>query len=423
MSLRSRSSSFLALSVLALVCAAAEARAESSEAPAKDGTVKPAEPASDAASKTPDAAEKGASGAPASGTASKGGEAARATASEASPSHDADKQAEGASNAAPSAPPSDADSESRAHDLFKEARALITAGHFDAACKKFKASYDLKNGIGTEFNLADCYERVGKNASAATMFRDVAARSHEQKEHDRERVAHDRYTALEPKLDYIVIDAETTTDLDVTKDGTSVDKEHWGARLAIDPGPHEVKATASGKRSWSKTIDVPQEGAIVIVTVPELADGDDSAPLPAKTPEAPPKEAPAPAPDATPADQAPAPHDNTVKLLLLGGVGAGLAVAVTGFALYESSNNDAKGVCPTNVDCTMNDVQRHGQFISDARTARAVGFVGLGITGASLIAGGIIAGLRASKEHESATLSGGPAFGSGVLGAEMHGSF
>ena len=53
-----------------------------------------------------------------------------------------------------------------AEALFSEGRSLASAGKCDEAIPKFQASQKLDPGIGTLLNLADCYEKVGRTASA-----------------------------------------------------------------------------------------------------------------------------------------------------------------------------------------------------------------------------------------------------------------
>src|SRR6476659_8776093 len=62
----------------------------------------------------------------------------------------------------------------RARTLFQQAKALRSAGRYDAACVKFEQSLALDVGIGTEFNLADCWEHVNRTASAYELFLKVA---------------------------------------------------------------------------------------------------------------------------------------------------------------------------------------------------------------------------------------------------------
>ena len=50
--------------------------------------------------------------------------------------------------------------------LFAEGGKLVADGDHTAACPKFEESFHLDPGIGTGFNLADCWEHIGRTASA-----------------------------------------------------------------------------------------------------------------------------------------------------------------------------------------------------------------------------------------------------------------
>src|SRR6185312_13224264 len=101
-----------------------------------------------------------------------------------------------------------AEDEAAARALFFEARRLVAAGNYAAACPKFEDSYRLDPGIGTSFNLADCYEHSGRTASAWARFLDVAAATKAAGQLDRERVARARAAALEPKLARMTLKVE-----------------------------------------------------------------------------------------------------------------------------------------------------------------------------------------------------------------------
>ena len=60
-----------------------------------------------------------------------------------------------------------------------EGRKLATDGKFAEACPKFEQSLAIDSGLGTKFNLADCWEHLGRLASAKSMFDDVANHAHE----------------------------------------------------------------------------------------------------------------------------------------------------------------------------------------------------------------------------------------------------
>src|SRR5262249_55785874 len=63
--------------------------------------------------------------------------------------------------------PAEAD---RAAKLFLEARALVAEDKYAEACPKFEESQRLDPGLGTQYNLALCLEKVGKLGSAWRNF-------------------------------------------------------------------------------------------------------------------------------------------------------------------------------------------------------------------------------------------------------------
>ena len=108
---------------------------------------------------------------------------------------------------------SDATDKERAAQLFKEARALAELGNLEEACQKLEQSVELHEGVGNRFNLADCWEKTGRTASAYTLFIEVADATRELGQSDREKTARARAEALAPKLTRMRIDvgmSETT---------------------------------------------------------------------------------------------------------------------------------------------------------------------------------------------------------------------
>ena len=63
-----------------------------------------------------------------------------------------------------------------ARALFDEGRNLSAAGKYNEACVKLEESQRLDPGTGTMFNLADCYEHVGRTATAWSLYLEVASR-------------------------------------------------------------------------------------------------------------------------------------------------------------------------------------------------------------------------------------------------------
>jgi hypothetical protein len=208
------------------------------------------------------------------------------------------------------------DSAAQADALFNQAMALRSAGNDAAACPKFLASKQLAPAVGVSLYLADCYERIGRNASAWKEFREgeKVARARGDKRAD---VAAQRATALEPTLGRLTVSAspQVKPGTEVSVDGATLSREYLGSALAVDPGDHVVTVASAGQpaRTFVAHVDASHPTAVVSVGEPDAASPPAAAPVPATV-------------DTTPAEPA-APTDHR-----LGGRVAGIALMVVGAA-------------------------------------------------------------------------------------------
>lgn len=202
-----------------------------------------------------------------------------------------------------------------AEQLYDEAKRLIASGHYADACPKLEQSEKLDAGLGTQFHLADCWQHVGRTASAWALFREVASQARASGQSSRARVAKDRADALEPFLSKLVIApgvASTIPGLVIRRDGTEVPRESWGSPVPVDPGNHEVSASAPDKQAWQSSVDVEGQGKVATIDVPLLADvAPPEPPPPVAAVAAPPPPLPQPQPQATAA--APPPPSTNLR--------------------------------------------------------------------------------------------------------------
>ncbi len=287
--------------------------------------------------------------------------------------------AEGTAGADPSA--SDA---AVAQGLFDTARDLIADGRYADACPKLEESLRLDPGLGTQYHLADCYEHVGKTASAWAAFLQVAALAKASGQPDREKVARGRARALESHVSHVVITVlpgARASDLAIRRDGDLVGAAQLDTPLPLDPGPHAVVATADGQR-FEKRFDLGAEGSTVHVEVPAFG----AAPVVSAPPPAPPKDDN----DVTPSRPG---HTQRVLGVVTAGVGVlGIGVG-TFFGLRSmSKRSDANAECNDANYCTDAGIRAR----NDAITAGNVATVGF-IAGGALLAGGIALYLTAPK--------------------------
>jgi hypothetical protein len=294
--------------------------------------------------------------------------------------------------------------------LFNEARALVAKGKIAEACPKFEESLRLNHGIGTQFNLADCYEKLGRTASAWGLFLEVAAQARAAGQGERESVARERAGALEPKLARLTIEvARPVTGLEVRRDGTLVGAASYQTAVPVDPGVHAVEATAPGMEPWKGEINVPPGPTTVSVKVPELARTAAAAPEGAPAPNAAGTSGAAVGPpekDTGPADKRSSWSGQ--KTLALAAAGVGVAGAVVGavfFTKYQTANEKAEKICPTPASpCPTGSKALHDGHLADARSARTLTYVGAGVGVAGLAAGAVL--WFTAPSGESASRSG-----------------
>lgn len=182
-----------------------------------------------------------------------------------------------------------------------EARVLIRAGKYTEACPKLELSFALDPALGTLLNLSDCYEHIGRTASAWLRYREAAAMAVQQGHREREAIARERSAALEKRLCRITIRATQRPNLEIARDGTAVRPEALGLPTPVDPGPHIVTARAPGATFAKQLEIVVPDGdgpcPIAVVDIPTPLDGETTLPAqvaPAVSPIGPPS-LPAPA--------------------------------------------------------------------------------------------------------------------------------
>jgi hypothetical protein len=169
-----------------------------------------------------------------------------------------------------------------AEQLFVEGRALMDQQQFEAACPKLQASLELDPASGTQINLARCYEKLGKLATAWRHYREASDRAVRDGNTARAQVARKLAAELEPRLPRLIITlrspagaqgsqgSQGSQGLIVRRDGMPVPAALFGTAVYVDPGPHEVTATAPGRAPFSATVTVA-EAATSTVEIPELA--------------------------------------------------------------------------------------------------------------------------------------------------------
>lgn len=313
----------------------------------------------------------------------------------------AGEPSKGAPPAAPTATsePVKTDAAAAAQDLFDQAIKLMEANNFAEACGKLEASNRIAWAPGTTINLADCYERMGRLASAWAKFLEAEPHFRNRTPPDpRADIAKKRADALYPKLSRVAIEvpaASKAQGIVVKRDGDAVDESQWGNALPVDPGKHVVEVTAPGKEPWKWESDV-QGSTPVKVEVPPLKDG------PA-----------APAGSASATSSSPAPEAGlpTQKKIAIGAAALGVAGLVLGGvtgSLTLAKVSDSNKTCAKLGDGTFRCDAPGGALRDDAKGLATISTIGF-IAGGVLAAGGVVLWLTAPSSSPPASDQTGPA--------------
>jgi hypothetical protein len=282
-----------------------------------------------------------------------------------------------------------------AEGLFSEGRRLMAAGDYASACEKFSASRKLDDGLGTTLNLADCYEKLGRTASAWAEFRDAAAVARRTGARGREQHARERAAALEKKLSRLTLNAATTEpNVRISRDGEPVDRGVLGSPIPVNPGSHTVEAVAAGKKKWSVVVDVPP-GSQITVAIPALE--ADAAGQSARS------TSPAKRDDTVPTGA----PGSTQRIFALGVGGIGVAGLVVGsiFGLEAKADwADAKALCTNYPRGCSNEAVANEEAATHAATISNIAF-GLGLAG---LAGGAVLWLTAPSADPNPSRGGAP---------------
>lgn len=277
------------------------------------------------------------------------------------------------------AEPSEAD-RGLAQSLFDSGKALMERGDYDQACPKLAESQRLDPGGGTILNLALCHELQGKLSAAWTEFKQALGDAQRDGRQDRIAAAEEHLRIVETKLPWVTITvASAAPGQEVKLDGALLGQPAWGTAVAVDPGAHELSATAPGREPWSGRLELAP-GERKTVAVPELR----AAATPrAATP------APSPPVGAAPTSwKAPPAEDPKQSAWIspgrvVAGVGTlGLLVGTIAGINAIQKHKESNRQCPTDTTCTPEGVKLENQARTSAWTANVA--LGLGLVGVSV---------------------------------------
>jgi hypothetical protein len=306
----------------------------------------------------------------------------------------------------------DASARNLAEQMFTEGRTLMGQGKFDEACPKLAESQRLDPGGGTILNLAVCHQGQGRFASAWSEFREAIDIARTDGRRDREQLALEHLAEIEPKVSHLTLSIDPKAEvsgLTIKLDGQSLGRAAWSSPLPVDPGAHDVTASAPGKLDRQLTVQVVGLADTKAVSILALED--------------------APAPAIAASDSSPEPtfsdHSTGKRVagFVVGGVGVAALAVGTVFGVealqkrHESDASCSGDTCRTQSGVDLNeDAQR---FANVANVGIGVGIVGL-VVGTYLV---LTSGGSRSVPAATARMKVLPAIGTRASSLELSGTW
>jgi serine/threonine-protein kinase len=308
-----------------------------------------------------------------------------------------------------------------AEALFDRGLSLMHQGSFKEACELLEQSQATEQAIGTMLYLAECYERLGRTASAWALFREASSRAQAAGHTERAEAGKRRADVLERTLSRLTVDVPRESaieGLEVSCNGTPVALRAWGLALPVDPGPQYIEARAPRREAWSQRVQV-ESGASARVSVPLLALAPRAEPVALKGAQATePAEPSVLSSGALKTDSAGVGHRFSAQQISGLALGAGGVVALAlggGFGIKAIlKNNEAKDECPGD-KCTPHGRQLTEQANDAARVSNATF-----ITGGVLLVAAAVVYFTAPKPRR---ISARPTLAPGLAGLSVGGAF
>jgi hypothetical protein len=188
-----------------------------------------------------------------------------------------------------------ADATSAAAQLaFDKGKELMAKEHYAEACPTLARSFELEAAIGTQFMLAECYEKLGQVASAWRHYVAVADTAARVNQRDRESYARTRADEVRKRVPTVTLRVDSAAlegaELELRRNDEVLDASLLGSGIPVDPGKHRFELRSSKHETWSGEVETEADGQehaidVVLVALPDAGGTVDAKP-PSSDPDA-----------------------------------------------------------------------------------------------------------------------------------------
>jgi hypothetical protein len=174
---------------------------------------------------------------------------------------------------APHAGAQTVEQQAEARARYERALVLMREHSFEQACELFDESLALSADMTTAFRLAECYQQLGKLGLAWRYYAEVTEAAAAAGMDERRDFAGFRASALADRLARLKVNVRSDmlglAGLTIELDGRPLAPALWNEELRVEPGGHELSATALGFEKWTAEVNLPSihDGAEVTVVL------------------------------------------------------------------------------------------------------------------------------------------------------------
>ena len=290
---------------------------------------------------------------------------------------------------------------------FKRGRELLKAGKFADACIEFEHSQKLDPALGTEFNIAQCSEKIGKLARALELYRGMLPRDTNA---DRKKIVADVIPKLEARVPKLLVRVPSTPPgfvmtIQVVNSVNPPRALEANKPIEIDFGEYQVVAKATNAPDWTQNVRIDTEAKTTTLDAPFGKPATTTTTTIGTTttgttaiekPEQP--EGPEPAPKS---------RRKLFGIVALGVGGAALVGGVVLGAMASSKWSEAKDVCGGTTCASPADVMRANELGDDAKSKATLSTVFV-IVGTAAAATGVVLWVTAPKSESSTQVTAHP---------------
>ena len=287
---------------------------------------------------------------------------------------------------------------------FKRGRELLKAGKYADACIEFEHSQKLDPALGTEFNIAQCSEKIGKLARALEIYRGMLPRDTNA---DRKKIVADAIPKLEARVPKLLVRTPSippgfSMTIQVAGSVNSPRALEANKPIEIDFGEYTIVAKATNAPDWSQNVRIDTEAKTTTLDAPFGTKTVDTTTTIEK-----PNGGSIEQPDEPEPSGPPKSRRKLYGIVALGVGGAALVGGVVFGAMASSKWSEAKDVCGGTTCASPADVMRANELGDDAKSKATLSTVFV-IVGTAAAATGVVLWVTAPKSETSTRVTAHP---------------